>query len=144
MRDKEVVDVIAPPGWGCKPLPCTHFWSAPGTSLTTAFMHNPMVPQGRVRWDYDVICIRSITTPHFLSLLFGNLLVCQSAKTGISMVPEIAAISDYPIHRTNRLGNEDEAPCLRALLLGWDLYQGLPVWTSVHYIPLVTTAPLLI
>ena len=33
---------------------------ATGTFLTTAFTRNPIDPQARAPWDYDVICIRSI------------------------------------------------------------------------------------
>ena len=54
------IDVITPPCWGNKPLLCTRLWSATGTFLTTAFTCNPIDPQGRAPWDYDVICIRSI------------------------------------------------------------------------------------
>ena len=54
------IDVITPPCWGYKPLLCMRVWSATGTFLTTAFTRNPIDPQGRAPWDYDVICIRSI------------------------------------------------------------------------------------
>ena len=38
-----------------------------GTSLTTAFTRNPVSPKWRAQWDYDVMCIRSISTRHLLS-----------------------------------------------------------------------------
>ena len=47
---------------GCSPPPPPppRTPTATGTFLTTAFMRNPIDPQGRSPWDYDVICIRSI------------------------------------------------------------------------------------
>ena len=60
MMSYACIDVITPPCWWYKPLLCTCLWSATDTFLTTVFTRNPIDPQGRAPWDYDVICIRSI------------------------------------------------------------------------------------
>ena len=68
--------------WGQMPLPCTRLWSASGTLPTTAFTRNPMyIPQVRVQWDYDIVCIRSSSWQHFLNFKSAELINSDNILT---------------------------------------------------------------